>query len=242
MKTLTVKLAAPLQSYGNQANYERRTTGRYPSKSAVIGMIAAALGYHRDDPRIVELNSLQFAVRVDQTTSVLSDFHIVEYDTKKHKRKLTYRDYMQDAVYIVAVGSDDCKMIDRIEYALHHPYFQLYLGRRSNPPAGPLVTKIFTDSNPVEVLQKLDWQAADWFKQKYTLRGRQDVMLELVADANLLPEHKDYTVHDRVRSFAVTDRCYGYRLAATTQVKLPIAKKKINTEHDIMGILESEGD
>lgn len=239
MKTLTIKLAAPLQSYGNQANFNWRTTWRYPSKSAVVGMIAAALGYHRDDPRIVELNSLQFAVRLDQETSILTDFHIVAH---KSQLNLTYRDYMQDAVYIVAVGSDDCKMIDRIEYALHHPYFQLYLGRRSNPPAGPLVTKIFTDSNPVEVLQKLDWQAADWFKQKYALRGRQDVMLELVADANLLPEHKDYTVHDRVRSFAVTDRCYGYRLAATTQVTLPIAKKKINTEHDIMGILESEGD
>ena len=56
MKTLTIKLTAPLQSYGNEATFERRTTSYYPTKSAVIGMIAAALGYRRTDERILKLN------------------------------------------------------------------------------------------------------------------------------------------------------------------------------------------
>lgn len=42
MKTLTIKLTAPLQAYGNEASFERRTSWPGPSKSAIIGMIAAA--------------------------------------------------------------------------------------------------------------------------------------------------------------------------------------------------------
>jgi CRISPR system Cascade subunit CasD len=140
MKSLTIRLTAPLQSYGNEATFNRRTTDDYPSKSAIIGMIAAALGYRRDDSRINSLNKLLMAVRIDQPGKVLTDFHMVEYaqNSKKTKRKLTYRDYLQDAVFIVAIGSKDEDLIDRIEYALKHPYFQLSLGRRSNAPAGLL--------------------------------------------------------------------------------------------------------
>lgn len=51
MKTLTIKLKAPLQAYGNEATFERRTTNPYPTKSAVIGMISASLGYDRNDKK-----------------------------------------------------------------------------------------------------------------------------------------------------------------------------------------------
>jgi len=56
MKTLTIKLKAPLQAYGNEVTFRRRTTSPYPTKSAVIGMISASLGYSRNDKRILELN------------------------------------------------------------------------------------------------------------------------------------------------------------------------------------------
>lgn len=75
MKTLIIKLAAPLQSYGNEATFNRRTSYRYPSKSAVLGMIAAALGYRRNNTKkITALNQLQMAVRIDQPGETLTDF------------------------------------------------------------------------------------------------------------------------------------------------------------------------
>ena len=58
MKTISIRLTSPLQSYGNEAQFARRTTGDYPSKSAIVGMLAAALGYQRDDPAINALNDL----------------------------------------------------------------------------------------------------------------------------------------------------------------------------------------
>ena len=154
MKTITIKLTAPLQSYGNEATFDRRTTRTYPSKSAMIGMIAAALGYARDDSRILELNRLSFAVRVDQPGKILTDYQVVEW--KKDKRKITYRDYLQDAVFVAALGSEDSQLISKIEAALHQPHFSLFLGRRSNAPAGVIKVKIFKDSTPLSALKKLN--------------------------------------------------------------------------------------
>lgn len=84
MKTLVIRLTAPLQSYGNEATFNRRTSNYYPSKSAVIGMIAAALGYRRDDSRINNLNNLKLAVRIDQPGKFMTDFQVVEYQKIHH--------------------------------------------------------------------------------------------------------------------------------------------------------------
>ena len=35
MKTLVIRLTAPLQSYGNEATFNRRTSNYYPSKSDI---------------------------------------------------------------------------------------------------------------------------------------------------------------------------------------------------------------
>ncbi|MFB0972276.1 MAG: CRISPR-associated protein Cas5, partial [Neofamilia sp.] len=63
MKTILLKFAGPLQSWGTDSHFETRKTDFYPSKSAIIGIIAASFGYERDDnEKIQELNELDFAV------------------------------------------------------------------------------------------------------------------------------------------------------------------------------------
>ena len=49
MATLLLRLAAPLQSWGADSKFETRKTNREPTKSGVIGLLAAALGLRRDD-------------------------------------------------------------------------------------------------------------------------------------------------------------------------------------------------
>ena len=57
MKTILLKFAGPLQSWGTDSNFETRYTDLHPSKSAVIGMIAASMGYRRhEDTKIQRLN------------------------------------------------------------------------------------------------------------------------------------------------------------------------------------------
>ena len=63
MATLLLRLAAPLQSWGADSKFETRKTNREPTKSGVIGLLAAALGLRRDDAAgIARLNGLHFAV------------------------------------------------------------------------------------------------------------------------------------------------------------------------------------
>ncbi len=233
MKTLTIKLTAPLQAYGNEASFERRTSWPGPSKSAIIGMIAAALGLRRDSEQIGELNSLAFAVRIDQPGKIMTDFHTVEW--KSGKRKLTYRDYYQDAVYIVAVGSEDERRIDRIQYALRHPRFQIYLGRRACPPAGVLQIKCYENMNPVEALKRLPWQAETWHQKKHS--KDKEYTANIIADANLLPDANfTQTQKDRVVSFSPKNRHLGFRLTAKKRIHLrnPYYTGSDKKEPDIM--------
>lgn len=233
MKTLTIRLTAPLQSYGNEATFERRTTGDYPSKSAMIGMIAAALGYRRDNVRIKELNDLSFAVRVDQVGQPLTDFQTVEW--KRGVRKLTHRDYLQDAVFVAAIGSSDSAQINRIHAALTHPRFQLFLGRRANVPAGVLKVHEFIDTTPVEALRTLKWQASDWYQKRQN--QAKTIPLDIIADANLLEQLPNTMVKDQAVSFDQRNRRFGFRAVATTQVTVANPYFQA-TAHDPIGMLE----
>lgn len=211
MKTLIINLTGPLQSYGNQASFDRRTTDDYPSKSAVVGLLAAALGYRRRDSRIKTLNQLHFAVRIDQVGIPLSDFQTVEW--KPQTRKVTHRDYLQDARFVVALGSPDGDLLKRLKIALAHPRFQLFLGRRANTLAGPLKTDI-RDEDPIHVLKTLAWQAAEWYQR----RQPQKVMLTIMADGDLLPELPSTMVKDQVESLDQRDRRYEFRALASLSV------------------------
>ena len=144
MATLLLRLAAPLQSWGADSKFETRKTNREPTKSGVIGLLAAALGLRRDDAAgLARLNSLHFAVRADREGSLLVDFHTAnrEEDRKKGKAPyVTYRHYLQDAVCLVGLESEDTTLLPELDTALKHPVYPLYLGRRSCPPTLLVVT------------------------------------------------------------------------------------------------------
>ncbi len=198
-------------------------------------MVAAALGYRRDDQRISDLNKLTFAVRVDQPGRILEDFQTVEW--KKDKRKVTYRDYLQDAVFVVALGSNDEALINQIDEALRYPRFQLFLGRRSNVPAGPLKIETFSDSNPVDALSTLKWQASEWYQKKKAAHS--SFKAELFADAALIPNGREMMVKDRAESFDQRNRRFSFRAVTKKYVEF---KTKTNIDvshseggHDAMG-------
>ena len=66
MATLLLRLAAPLQAWGADSKFETRKTNREPTKSGVIGLLAAALGLRRDESEgLARLTGLRFGVRVE---------------------------------------------------------------------------------------------------------------------------------------------------------------------------------
>ncbi|MFI8105436.1 type I-E CRISPR-associated protein Cas5/CasD [Streptomyces sp. NPDC086023] len=73
---LLVRLAAPLQSWGAVSRFSRRDTHSRPTKSAVIGLCAAALGRDRTDP-VDDLAEIVFGVRADHPGTPVRDYHSV---------------------------------------------------------------------------------------------------------------------------------------------------------------------
>lgn len=152
MTGLLLRLAGPMQSWGDHSTFSVRDTGTVPTRSAMIGIIAAAQGRHRGEP-LGDLAPVQFTVRVDRPGTVMSDFHTVgggapperTVPTAEGKRRtagagtiVSRRFYLADAVFTVAVtGPDD--LVGQIHTALNNPVWGPYLGRRSCPVAHPFL-------------------------------------------------------------------------------------------------------
>ena len=132
MSTLLLRLAGPMQAWGADSRFDIRKTNREPTKSGVIGLLAAALGLRRDEP-LDALAALRMGVRVDREGVLLRDFHMVHGEKSSY---MTQRYYLCDAAFLVGVFSEDEALMGRLEEAVRHPAFPLFLGRRSCPPEG----------------------------------------------------------------------------------------------------------
>ena len=130
MSTLLLRFAAPLQAWGTESKYDIRKTDREPSKSGIVGFLAAALGRRRDES-VEDLNALRVGVRVDQEGKIIQDFHMVHKDEKTSY--LTRRYYLSDAIFVVGVEAqdEDIDILKELEYAVKNPVYPLFLGRRS---------------------------------------------------------------------------------------------------------------
>lgn len=223
VKTILLKLTGPMQSWGTSSRFETRMSDYYPSKSGVIGIIAASLGYNRDeDEKIQKLNDLDFAVRVDQEGVLKKDFHIaIKLDDNGNAEKpyVTNRYYMEDAVFVVAISHEDDKWIEEILQGLKYPYFQPFMGRRSCPLLGSFILGTSEDG-PIEALENLDWQAANWYKKK-----NKNYRADIYADKDLLPEKPHTIRNDRVISFSQKERKFGPRFEARSSLVMAKSDK-----------------
>lgn len=106
MYTLLLRLSGPLQSWGSDSLYDNRNTDYYPTKSGVIGLIAAALGLKREDS-LEKLNTLKFGVRIDCQGEYMKDFQITDMGEKLNKN-LSSRAYLSDATFLAGLASYVC--------------------------------------------------------------------------------------------------------------------------------------
>ncbi|ANY05851.1 type I-E CRISPR-associated protein Cas5/CasD [Pseudonocardia sp. HH130630-07] len=178
MTVLLLRLAGPLQSWGTGSRFTRRATDRVPSKSGVVGLLAAAQGRRRTDP-LEELLSLRMGVRIEQAGRVERDFQTAARPGERTPVSVSTRHYLADAVFLAAVEGDPI-LLDALHDALRRPHFPLFLGRRSCPPAGPIVQGM-RDGTAVTALQAEPWRAAPWFQKAHP---DPSVRLDLVADCD----------------------------------------------------------
>ncbi|MBD3242308.1 MAG: type I-E CRISPR-associated protein Cas5/CasD, partial [Chitinivibrionales bacterium] len=148
-----------LASWGEIAVGENRPTSDHPSRSALLGLIAGAMGIRRADEQqhAILSRALSFAVAVVEGGTLVRDYHTVQVPSQgKHmvgvtrRRELqnagmntivSTRDYRCDAWYLAAVlvhPNNDITDPQRLAASLRKPVFVPYLGRKSCPPALPL--------------------------------------------------------------------------------------------------------
>ncbi|MDX3388362.1 type I-E CRISPR-associated protein Cas5/CasD, partial [Streptomyces niveiscabiei] len=133
---LLLRLAGPMQSWGSSARFARRGTENAPTKSGVLGLLAAAEGRPRDAD-LSDLAALRFGVRIDQPGSRLRDFHTAHHADTGKSMPLSERFYLSDAVFVAGVEGDPA-LLRHLYDAVRAPRFLPYLGRRSCPPSHPL--------------------------------------------------------------------------------------------------------
>ncbi|HOA25396.1 MAG TPA: type I-E CRISPR-associated protein Cas5/CasD [Aggregatilineales bacterium] len=141
--TLLLRLSGPMQSWGTQSRFDRRDTGREPSKSGVIGLLCAALGRPRTEP-VDDLASLRMGVRVDQPGRVEHDYHTASSDSfylvsgkSESRTVVSNRYYLADAKFLVGLEGDS-GLLAELYAALRDPVWTLYLGRKAFVPGEPV--------------------------------------------------------------------------------------------------------
>ncbi|WP_175956833.1 type I-E CRISPR-associated protein Cas5/CasD [Schaalia sp. Marseille-Q2122] len=238
MSTLILRLAAPMQSWGDSSRFTVRQTRREPTKSGIIGLIAAAQGRRRSDS-IEDLLNLKLAVRVDQPGTLLRDFHTAR-KASGESMPLTYRYYLSDAVFVAAIeGERD--VVEGIAESLRRPRHPLYLGRRSCPPSAPLVLKI-VELSALAALKsdEVPWQAADWFRKRCEKTGyAADLVFDLSDESQGDPTVMTDVVQDCPVTFDQRHREYTWRNVGRSQVVLRERAEKLTT-HDPMSVMEGK--
>lgn len=226
MSTLLLRLAAPLQSWGDSSRFGRRETRSEPTKSGVLGLLAAAQGRRRKDP-LEELLELRFGVRVDQPGQLVRDFHTIRPPHEKDS-KLSYRYYLADAVFLAGVEGDDA-LLEGLDEAVRSPRWPLYLGRRSCPPAGPMSLGM-RDATLVAALRGEPWHAATWWRR----RRPDPTRLDVARDAQEATEPGD-VARDEPVSFDPRRREYAWRTVVhdtSVEVANPDSRLPAANDHD----------
>lgn len=164
---LLFRLYGALCSWGDIAVGEYRPGSSHPTRSAVLGLVAAALGINRADEERQQalFAALRYAVCIDAPGTLISDYHTAQVPSTggrsaqplnsryeelhampKHKLNtiLSRRDYLCDAIYTVCLWCAPNASISLHDIAEHlrQPVFTLYLGRKSCPLALPLAPHI----------------------------------------------------------------------------------------------------
>lgn len=186
MSTLLLRLAGAMQSWGTTSRFDQRDTGKEPSKSGVIGLLAAALGIDRENwIDLQPLTRLSIGVRHDRAGIPKYDYQTVGQGTEEitnsdgnvqiRSRMIlangkypsgdklgegvqSFRYYLADAAFLVGLEGKDRALLERTHAALRDPVWPLALGRKSYVPSESIwIENGLRDAPLRDVLARWPW-------------------------------------------------------------------------------------
>ncbi|WP_150244211.1 type I-E CRISPR-associated protein Cas5/CasD [Nocardiopsis quinghaiensis] len=236
MSVLALVLAGPLQSWGSASRFARRGTEHAPTKSGVLGLLAAAQGRDRTAD-LSDLAALRFGVRVDQPGTRVRDYQTAKHLVTGTSMPVSERFYLSDAVFVAAVEGEEC-LVAELYRAVRSPVYLPYLGRRSCPPARPVDLGEPVDGRVEDVLREQPWQAARWYQRQWRWRAREEVELSTLVDAAPGETRAD-SLRDLPLSFDPLHRRYALRTVLPDSVRVPnpTARRNALPDHDPTAVL-----
>ncbi|GAB2889204.1 type I-E CRISPR-associated protein Cas5/CasD [Paralcaligenes ginsengisoli] len=198
---LILKLDGVMQAWGDHTYEDYRPTVNFPTRSGLLGLLAACMGIERSDVGgMAELDrSLYFSVRADsEKVDKLTDFHTVMKARKVDIRKsgeypiVSRREYLCDAKFTVAIELSEhaCVTFDVIEIALQQPIYTPVLGRRSCPISRPLLAHKVEATDALAALAQIEPNLRMVYTDSPALRNDRQIRL------------RDVPRHVRVRQFS----------------------------------------
>jgi CRISPR system Cascade subunit CasD len=223
MPTLLLRLVGPMQSWGTTSRFDQRDTGKEPSKSGVIGLLAAALGIDREYWLDLEpLTRLSMGVRYDrpgvpkrdyQTAGCVSTDTIIKADGSPSKDGVvSQRHYLADAAFLVGLEGDEHALLEEAHDKLKDPTWPLALGRKSYVPSEPIwIDNGLQDASLREVLTRWPWIA--------TPRRWEEVPEKLLVSFESKDESGVLKMDQPLSSFA--ERRFGARFVRSEWIPFP---------------------
>lgn len=207
MKFLVFHLHGPLASWGDIAVGEVRPSFAAPTRSALLGLLAAAKGIRREEQSRLDAlaEQLSFAVRVDHAGTFIEEYQTISLpkgrgheSARTRKEELwyskentlqTYRGHYTDAAYTVFVTSTDEKLLSDLQQALKTPTFVPYLGRKACPLDIPMIPRVISETGLGDALVSAQSEfpqavLALFQGTNVSPRRRQDVPRRVIADAS----------------------------------------------------------
>ncbi len=167
---LILRLSGPMQAWGQPSFEGARLSAAFPTRSGLLGLLGACLGIRRSDRKALQelSNGVRFAIRCEQKNiegkaikvTKLTDYHTVKdaresyRGLKSHETIQTWREYLCDATFTIAVWTVESSFIslERLTMAVKKPVFTPYLGRRSCPFSEPLYLAEVEAEKPLDAL------------------------------------------------------------------------------------------
>ncbi len=223
MPTLLLRLVGPMQSWGTTSRFDQRDTGKEPSKSGVVGLLAAALGIDRENWLYLEpLTHLLMGVRHDrpgvpkrdyQTAGCAATDTIIKADGSPSKDGVvSQRYYLADAAFLVGLEGEDHALLEEAHDKLKNPAWLLALGRKSYVPSEPIwIENGLQSASLREVLTRWPWIA--------TPRRWEDVPERLLVSFESKDESGLLKMDQPLSSFA--ERRFGARFVHSEWIPFP---------------------
>lgn len=211
MKTLVLRFDGPMQSWSVDSKFKTRSAGRWPSRSGIIGMLAAALGMERDAD-LSAFTSLKIVVRIDVPGIVLPDYHSIRRWDRSggtsvsigNALAVSNRYYFEDSIFTVFLQDEDDK-IDKYAYAINHPVYSLFLGRKSCPTTPDLVYGVYED-----IIENVIGSIEVKKKPVASIRGKDDKYTPII-----IRDAKDGEIGDIIKDvpidYSIRNRQYSGR-------------------------------